>query len=110
MSDADRRRVANGSHRHVGGVNLQDGDVDRRVAPGNRGRDHPTVRARHGNFLVDVHRVVGGDDQPGTPVHAGRTQPRPRVDPEHRPTRMLHSRRQLVRKRQQSVHRALLGM
>jgi len=71
VSDADRRRVTNGSHRHVGGVNLQNGDVDRRVAPGNRGCDHPAVRSRHGNFLVDVHRMVGGDDQAGPPVHAG---------------------------------------
>jgi hypothetical protein len=56
-----------------------------------------------------ARNAVGGDDQAGTPVHAGRTQPRPRVDPEHRPTRVLHSGSQLVRKRQQSIHRALLG-
>ena len=98
MADADRVRARHIGDLDIGGVDPEDRDVDRGVTAGDPRRDGATIGSREADLVIHVHRVIGGDDQATAPVHAGRPEPCPSVDPKCHPPGALDGGGEVVRK------------
>src|SRR5438445_5731873 len=75
VAHADRVRVSDIGDLDTGRVHFEDGDVDRGIPAGDPCGERAAIRARDRDFLVDLHRVVGGDHEALAPVNAGRSEP-----------------------------------
>ena len=90
--------------RKISRVDAQNGNVDARVSSSDGRRQRSAIRRRHGDVLIDLHRMIRGDDQSGTPVNAGRTESPSAVDAHGGAPGVLDRRRELVRESHQPVH------
>jgi hypothetical protein len=96
VADANGIRVADVGHRNVDGPDPEHSDIKSGV-PANDGRGRRlAIRARDGEVVVGLHRVVGGDDQTGAPMDPGRRDAGSPMHGKHRLTGLLHSGRELV--------------
>src|SRR5204863_371697 len=71
VADADFTIVADGGGGHTIGLGTEHGDVEAGIAPGDPGRERPTVRGRERHLTVGFHGVARRDDDPGSPLHSG---------------------------------------
>ena len=86
-------------------VHGQYGEVRSGIAPGEHGGQRAAVRHRDGDALLGPHGVVRGDDDARAPVDAGGRQPAAGVYGDDGGGGALHGLRQIVREREQPIHR-----
>ena len=107
VAHADRVRVSDLGDLDTRRVHFEDGDVDRGIPAGDPCGERAAVRARDRDFLVDLHRMVGGDHEALAPVNAGRSEPGAPVHAEDRAAAAVDRRGEIVRETLQPVHSIL---